>query len=327
MSPPAAAGVAGADPLFFWGLYFMSSSTFTSVRAGLPGPDPEGGQPETALQEAGAPSGGIGPTRDHPSAGGPGGPTPPQGLHVAIIMDGNGRWAQARGLPRAEGHRAGSHAVRRVVAAAPSLGIRTLTLYAFSSDNWRRPPMEVRHLMRLLRNHLRSEGRRLVEEGVRVSVLGRRDRMEAPLIEAIEAVEAATREGARLHLQLAIDYSARDAIVGAIRLASGAADVIPLHGYRRPAEISGDDLAGLIARALHAERPLPDVDLLVRTGGEQRLSDFMLWEAAWAELVFTPRAWPDFGGEDLAAAVAEFHRRNRRFGSVACAAAQEVSNG
>jgi undecaprenyl diphosphate synthase len=204
-------------------------------------------------------------------------------LHVAIIMDGNGRWATRRGLPRAAGHRAGADAVRRAVEAAPDLGIGALTLYAFSSDNWRRPPNEVATLMRLFARHLHTETPRLTANGARLTVVGRRDRLPTPLVAAIEAAERATADGGRLHLRLAVDYSARAAI--------------------------------------HAGAILPDVDLLIRTGGEQRLSDFLLWECAYAELWFTDRMWPDFGAADLAAAVAAFQARERRFGGLPTRAA------
>jgi undecaprenyl diphosphate synthase len=199
-------------------------------------------------------------------------------LHVAIIMDGNGRWATRRGLPRAAGHRAGADAVRRAVEAAPDLGIGALTLYAFSSDNWRRPPSEVAALMRLFTRHLHTETPRLSANGVRLTVVGRRDRLPAPLVAAIEAAERATADGGRLHVRLAVDYSARAAI--------------------------------------RADAILPDVDLLIRTGGQQRLSDFLLWECAYAELWFTERMWPDFGAADLARAVADFQNRERRFGAL-----------
>jgi undecaprenyl diphosphate synthase len=199
-------------------------------------------------------------------------------LHVAIIMDGNGRWATRRGLPRAAGHRAGAQAVRRVVEAAPGLGIGQLTLFAFSADNWKRPPDEVAGLMRLFARHLRTETSRLVENGVRLEVIGRRDRLPAPLGAAIQAAEQATAGGRTLHLRLLVDYSSREAI-------------------RR----------GLL---------LPDVDLLIRTGGEQRLSDFLLWECAYAELHFTELYWPDFGAAELDAAVREFRSRQRRFGGL-----------
>ena len=199
-------------------------------------------------------------------------------LHAAIIMDGNGRWATARGLPRHAGHRAGAKAVRRVIERAPSEGIGMLTLYAFSSDNWSRPETEVTVLMRLFERYLRGETARCVAEGVRVRVIGRRDRLAPRLVRAIEAAESATAAGQMLQLNLAVDYSARSAI--------------------------------------ERGELLPDVDLLIRTGGERRLSDFLLWESAYAELIFTVCPWPEFSGEDLAAAVAEFSARERRFGGL-----------
>jgi undecaprenyl diphosphate synthase len=229
---------------------------------------------------------------------------------VAIIMDGNGRWAAARGMPRAAGHRQGAESVRRVVEAAPGLGIRTLTLYAFSSDNWRRPPREVAALMRLFRSYLRGETDRLVENGVRLSIIGRRDRLPGVLRAAMDEAEDRTRGGTRLHLRLAIDYSARDAIIRAAQLAAASAD------------ISREDFGTLIARACTSEEEGSslDVDLLVRTGGERRLSDFLLWECAYAELYFTDLMWPDFDGEALAEAVADFSTRERRFGALSVAA-------
>ena len=227
---------------------------------------------------------------------------PPCGLHAAIIMDGNGRWATRRGLPRLAGHRAGAEAVRRVVEAAPDLGIGVLTLYAFSSDNWRRPPEEVRGLFRLFRLHLRSERLRMIENGVRLRVVGRRDRLPRALRTAIEEDEAATAAGDRLLLRIAIDYSARDLLVAA------AAGLPPGAGR--------EDMAARLGAAMHAGGPAPDVDLLIRTAGEQRLSDFLLWECAYAELVFSSRLWPEFGRDDLAAAVMDFRRRERRFGAL-----------
>jgi len=199
-------------------------------------------------------------------------------LHVAIIMDGNGRWATRRGLPRGAGHRAGAQTVRRIVEAAPGLGITALTMYAFSADNWKRPAAEVAILMRLFARYLHSEVAPLAEQSVRLAVIGRRDRLPAPLVSAIAAAEQATAGGTRLDLCLAVDYSAR---------------------------------AAIRARAL-----LPDVDLLIRTGGEQRLSDFLLWESAYAELWFTDRMWPDFSAADLGRAVADFQTRERRFGGL-----------
>jgi undecaprenyl diphosphate synthase len=215
-------------------------------------------------------------------------------LHAAIIMDGNGRWASARGLPRVAGHRVGADAVRRVVEAAPDLGIGTLTLYAFSEDNWSRPAREISALMKLLGHYLVRETARCIANGVRLEAIGRRDRLAAPLLALIEKSEAKTRAGRRLHLRLAIDYSSRSAILEAARRLKGNAT------EERMSELVG-----------------PDVDLLIRTSGEQRLSDFLLWECAYAEMIFTPRMWPDFSKEDLTAAVTEFHRRDRRFGAVA----------
>jgi undecaprenyl diphosphate synthase len=226
-----------------------------------------------------------------------------EALHVAIIMDGNGRWAAKRGLPRIAGHRRGADAVRRTVEAAPALGITTLTLFAFSSDNWKRPPAEVRALMRLFRQYLDVEVSRLIENEVRLSIIGRRDRLSSPLVLAIRAAEAATVGARRLHLRVAIDYSARDAIVRAARR---------LEAVDEP---SREAFAARLGEA-YGGSDAPDVDLLIRTGGERRLSDFLLWESAYAELYFTPRMWPDFDGDDLAAAVAEFHTRQRRFGGL-----------
>ncbi len=225
------------------------------------------------------------------------------GLHVAVIMDGNGRWATARGMPRVAGHREGAKAVRRVVEEAPALGVGTLTLYAFSSDNWARPPREVGALMRLFRSYLAAETARCVENGIRLSVVGRRDRLPEPLVRSIEGAERATEEGREMRLRLAIDYSARDAILRAAARCAGR-------------EAERDEFARLLGGALGEAEPVADVDLLVRTGGEQRLSDFLLWESAYAELYFTPRMWPDFDGASLAEAIAEFHRRDRRFGRV-----------
>jgi undecaprenyl diphosphate synthase len=199
-------------------------------------------------------------------------------LHVAIIMDGNGRWATRRGLPRIAGHRAGARAVRRVVEGAAELGIHALTLYAFSADNWKRPAGEVTGLMRIFARYLQVETPRLVDNGIRLSIIGRRDRLAPPLLAAIDAAETATAGGERLHLRIAVDYSARAAI-----------------------------RAGAV---------LPDVDLVIRTGGEQRLSDFLLWECAYAELWFTEGMWPDFTAAELAVALRDFCGRDRRFGGL-----------
>jgi len=215
-------------------------------------------------------------------------------------MDGNGRWALARGLPRLAGHRAGAEALRRTVEAAPDLGIGVLTLFAFSSDNWRRPPEEVAGLMQLLAEHLRSETGRCLENGVRIEVIGRRDRLGGELPAAIAQAESATAAGEKLELRIAVDYSGRDAIAEAVRQAAHA---------------------GLVCRECLEEQLGPPVDLLIRTGGEQRLSDFLLWECAYAELIFSRRMWPDFGASDLEAAVRQFHARQRRFGAIPLIAA------
>jgi undecaprenyl diphosphate synthase len=227
------------------------------------------------------------------------------GLHVAIIMDGNGRWATARGLPRAAGHREGARAVRRVVESAPGLEIGTLTLFAFSADNWQRPPNEVAALMQLFEDYLKAETPRCVKDGIRLGVIGRRDRLPVSLRATVEGAEEMTARGAALHLRLAVDYSGREAILQA---------AARLKGER---EISREAFSRLLSAGEGVGPPVPDVDLLIRTGGEQRLSDFLLWESAYAELVFTRRMWPDFDARDLAAALNEFHTRERRFGRVA----------
>lgn len=213
-------------------------------------------------------------------------------IHCGIIMDGNGRWALGRGLPRIAGHRAGVESVRRVVKAAPDAGVGVLTLFAFSSDNWRRPAEEVEALMAMLGAYLDREAEECAQRGVRLELIGRRDRLAPALRNAIARAEAATAGGTRLRLRVAVDYSARDAILSAAR------------GLK---ELSLEGLGKALG---------PPVDLLIRTGGERRLSDFLLWESAYAELVFTRVMWPDFGAADLSEAVREFRVRERRFGGV-----------
>jgi undecaprenyl diphosphate synthase len=225
-------------------------------------------------------------------------------FHVAINMDGNGRWALLRGRPREEGHVAGAAAVRRTVESAPALGITTLTLYAFSSDNWRRPRGEVDNLMFLFLKYLESEGADLHDRGVRFSVIGRRDRISDGLRHSIAQLEQRTLAGTSLHLRVAIDYSARGALL------SAASRVAKQHPPSREA------FERLLADAIHAPPGTRDVDLLVRTGGEHRLSDFLLWESAYAELHFTDVLWPDFTGADLESAVRAFSARDRRYGGV-----------
>ncbi len=223
-------------------------------------------------------------------------------------MDGNGRWATSRRLPRSAGHRAGIQAVRAAVEAAFDFGIKTLTLFAFSSDNWLRPRDEVKSLMWMLRGYLRSDTRRFIESGSRVVVIGRRDRLPASIRAEIRRIERATAHGRRLTVRVAIDYSSRDSILrAASRLPAGRL-------------WSREDFARFLVEppAIADTRPPLDseVDLLIRTGGEQRLSDFMLWESAYAELLFSDLMWPEFGANELKSAVEEFHRRERRFGTL-----------
>jgi undecaprenyl diphosphate synthase len=229
-------------------------------------------------------------------------------LHVGIIMDGNGRWAVRQGRSRAEGHRAGAAMVRRIVEAAPDAGIGVLTLYAFSADNWRRPRAEVGWLMRLFREYLRVERARCMATGVRLEVIGRRDRIGRALRAAVEESERDTASGGRLHLRIALDYSSRDAILRAAQCV-------------QPGSVPSRDSFGRLLAIVDHGTPVREVDLLIRTGGERRLSDFLLWEAAYAELHFTPLMWPEFGPEALHDAVREFASRERRFGGLPDAAA------
>jgi undecaprenyl diphosphate synthase len=222
--------------------------------------------------------------------------------HVAVIMDGNGRWATRRGLPRAVGHRAGARAVRRIVESARRRGIATLTLFAFSADNWRRPAAEVEALMRLFERYLGREARRCVENGVRLRVIGRRDRLGSPLVRAIVAAEALTANGEAMELRIAVDYSGRDAILEAVALLPPG--IAPTR----------EDLLAALGRVGCGGSP--EVDLLVRTGGEHRISDFLLWESAYAEVFFSDRLWPDVADGDLAEALAWFSGRERRFGGL-----------
>jgi undecaprenyl diphosphate synthase len=216
------------------------------------------------------------------------------------MMDGNGRWAAARGFPRTAGHEAGVKSMHRAVKAAVEQGIATLTLYAFSSNNWQRPKSEVKALMELFRRDLRKEIKQLIRAGIRLSVIGRRDRLPTDLVTAIKHAEGATFSGKRLHLRIAIDYSARDAILAAAARLDGADG------------LTHEDFGRLVT----GEADLCNVDLVIRTGGEKRLSDFLLWECAYAELYFTTCYWPDFSEDDFAAALADFRERDRRFGGL-----------
>ncbi|HEY5440222.1 MAG TPA: polyprenyl diphosphate synthase [Gemmatimonadaceae bacterium] len=223
------------------------------------------------------------------------------GPHLAIIMDGNGRWATAHGLSRSAGHESGLLTARDIVEAAVREGVGTLTLYAFSSDNWKRPSAEVTALMRLFRRALLGEAKRCLENGVRLTILGRRDRLPSSLRHTVEQVESLTIGGSRMHLRVAVDYSARDAMLRAAAAMRG--EMVSREGFTE-----------LLARVDHDAMPARDVDLVIRTGGEQRLSDFLLWECAYAELRFEKKMWPEFDAEDLAQAMADFRGRNRRFG-------------
>ncbi len=230
-------------------------------------------------------------------------------LHAAIIMDGNGRWAAARGWPRLAGHRAGAGALRRTLEAALELDIGVLTLYAFSSDNWRRPPEETGGLMRLFEEYLNRETAKCLEQGIRVNVIGRRDRLSPAVTAAIDRAERVTAPATSLWLRIAVDYSSRDSILGAAgRLSRNAAP-------------TREQFSMALAEANHSQKPAPEVDLLIRTGGEKRLSDFLLWECAYAELFFLPILWPDFERGALEDCLREFRTRDRRFGSLPMAAA------
>ena len=241
------------------------------------------------------------PITRHP--GSPNAPATFDGLHLAVIMDGNGRWATAHGLTRSAGHEAGLRTARNIVEAAVREGVGTLTLYAFSSDNWKRPTAEVTALMRLFRRALIGEAKRCLENGVRLTILGRRDRLPSSLRHTVEQVEAVTSGGSQMHLRVAVDYSARDAVLRAAAAAAQRGDLV-----------GRDEFSALVASVDHDRQTPRDVDLVVRTGGEQRLSDFLLWECAYAELLFVQKMWPEYTAEDLADALADFRGRNRRFG-------------
>jgi undecaprenyl diphosphate synthase len=226
----------------------------------------------------------------------------PAPLHVAIISDGNGRWGTEHGLTRTAGHRAGAEAAEKIIAAAPRLGVKTLTLFALSSANWSRPAGEIRGILNLLHEYLLIETSRCVADRVRLSIIGRRDRLPATLREVIADAEAATVHGARMHLRLAVDYSSRESIyLAACR-------------FYKATQLSPESFSNVLAEIHHG--PPIEVDLLIRTGGEQRLSDFLLWECAFAEFVFLNKRWPDFTADDLAAAIREFRSRERTRGAL-----------
>jgi undecaprenyl diphosphate synthase len=231
-------------------------------------------------------------------------PKPP--VHVAIIMDGNGRWAKARGLPRVAGHKRGAEAVRRTVTGAAELGIQYLTLYGFSSENWKRPPAEIDDLMGLLRLYLNNEIEELDRKGVRLRVIGQRSRLQPDIVRLIEGAEGRTAANRKLNLIVALSYGGRAEIAGAARdIAEGVRA-----GRIDPAAVDED----LFERFLYTA-DIPDPDLLIRTSGEKRISNFLLWQCAYAELVFLERLWPDFTRDDLESAITEYHGRDRRYGA------------
>lgn len=228
-------------------------------------------------------------------------------LHVAIISDGNGRWASSRGLPRSAGHRAGAEAARCIIEAAPRLGVHTLTLFALSAANWKRPAGEIRAILNLLHEYLLAETSRCIANRTRISIIGRRDRLPGALREVIADAEAATASGTRMHLRLAVDYSSRESIyLAACR-------------FYKATQLSTESFGNMLAE-IHHGSPM-EVDLLIRTGGEQRLSDFLLWECAFAEFVFLSKRWPEFGVEDLSACLREFRSRERTRGALPADAA------
>jgi len=231
--------------------------------------------------------------------------------HVAIIMDGNGRWAKARGLPRGAGHERGVEALRRTVEAAGDMGIRYLTVFSFSTENWRRPAGEVNALFGLLRAYVRRDLERLKRDGVRVRVAGTRENLPDDLRELVDRAERETRDNVRFHLTVAFNYGGREEIVRAVQSLAGEV----AEGRLMPQQITEN----LFSNSLDTSE-LPDPDLLIRTSGERRLSNFLLWQCAYSELVFTDVLWPDFGAEALARAVTEYAQRERRYGAVSSGA-------
>jgi undecaprenyl diphosphate synthase len=231
-------------------------------------------------------------------------------LHIGIIMDGNGRWAQRRGLPRTAGHLEGAKTVNTIVETARRADVRALTLYAFSSDNWGRPSAEVSALMRLLRRYLITETRRCIDQSIRINIVGRRDRLSASLVRAIEQSERLTAACTGMHLRIAVDYSAQHSILEAARRAAANQSF----DARRFQE--------LLDEVDHSAAPAGAMDLLIRTGAERRLSDFMLWQCAYAELYFADCMWPDFDAAGFRAALDYYAGRQRRFGQVAAEASR-----
>jgi undecaprenyl diphosphate synthase len=233
--------------------------------------------------------------------------------HVAIIMDGNGRWAKARGLPRTAGHRKGVEVVRNIVESAKDLGINTLTLFGFSSENWNRPQDEINDLMKMLRTYLKSETAELHKTGVRLRVIGDRQAFDADIVTLIENAERLTAENDKLNLIMALGYGGRQDILH-------AAQLIADHAYREKRKLTKQEIENLFPQFLMTAG-IPDPDLMIRTSGEQRISNFLIWQCAYTEFVFTDILWPDFTKEDLKNSLDEFAKRDRRFGKV------EISKG
>ena len=227
-------------------------------------------------------------------------------LHVAIIMDGNGRWAASRHLPRTMGHRAGMEAVRRAIKTAPELGIGYLTLYSFSSENWRRPALEIDELMRLLRYYLRSELAGMHKEGIRVKIIGERKKLPADIIDMINHAEELTQDNKKLTLTLALSYGGRQEITSAAQSLAKAVE---------RGQLQADAIDEHVLQSFLFTGGMPDPDLVIRTSGEKRISNFLLWQSAYAEFVFLDVLWPDFGREHLADALTEYQRRERRYGA------------
>ncbi len=228
--------------------------------------------------------------------------------HVAIIMDGNGRWAKSRGLPRTAGHRKGVEVVRKVVEHAKEIGINTITLFGFSSENWNRPQDEINDLMKMLRTYLRSETADLHKNGVKLRVIGDRAAFDADIVELIENAERLTSENDKLNLVMALGYGGRQDIMHAAQLLSD-------HAYRENRKLTRDEVEKLFPQFLMTAG-IPDPDLMIRTSGEQRISNFLIWQCAYTEFVFTETLWPDFTKAHLVSAIEEFAKRDRRFGKI-----------
>lgn len=227
--------------------------------------------------------------------------------HIAIIMDGNGRWAKKRGLPRSVGHKKGAEVVKEITRAAGELGVKYLTLYAFSTENWQRDPEEVATLMGLLRDYLKSDLKEIQENGVRIIFIGERQMLDADIVEQMAKIEAETAHNDKMTLCIAISYGARQEIVNAARKIAVLA---------RRGDILPEDVDIKMFSNMLYTKDVPDPDLVIRTSGEQRISNYLLWQIAYAEFFFTPTLWPDFGKEELERIINDFNTRERRYGKV-----------